>query len=95
MHADFKATENKVNPRNYFVPNFGPDEDMINVNTSINNSEKRLNHKFTADFKDDENKLNPRGYFVPQFGLDTDIVSSLSNLRLEENIHGKWRIPGS
>ena len=61
MHADFKATENKVNPRNYFVPNFGPDEDMINVNTSINNSEKRLNHKFTADFKDDENKLNPRG----------------------------------
>ena len=77
MHADFSAKAAPVNPRNYFVPNFGPDEDMINVNTSINNTEKRLNHKFSADFGANANPLNPRGYFVPDFGLDTDIVSSL------------------
>jgi len=95
MHADFGAKAAPVNPRNYFVPDFGVDEDIKNVSTSINNTETRLNHKFSADFGATANPLNPRGYFVPNFGLDTDIVSSLSNLKLEEGLHGKWIVPGS
>jgi len=54
-----------------------------------------LNHKFTADFGAKAAPVNPRGYFVPNFGLDADIKSSLSNLNLEEDIHGKWLVPGS
>ena len=28
LHADFKADKNPVNPRNYFVPDFGVDHEI-------------------------------------------------------------------
>lgn len=95
MHADFGAKAAPVNPRNYFVPDFGVDEDIKNVSTSINNTEKRMGKTMSADWGATANPLNPRGYFVPDFGLDVDIKSSLSNLKLEEGLHGKWIVPGS
>jgi hypothetical protein len=31
MNASFGQTDSAVNPRNYFVPDFGVDKDIINV----------------------------------------------------------------
>lgn len=47
----------------------------------------------SANFGDTKAPLNPRDYFVPDFGQDTDITASLSNLKLEEGIHGDWVLP--
>lgn len=38
LTASFKNNEAPVNPRGYFVPNFGVDEDIINVTQAINNT---------------------------------------------------------
>ena len=35
-----------------------------------------------------------RDYKVNDFGLDSDIKSSLSNLDLEQNLHGRWNLQG-
>lgn len=32
---------------------------------------------------------------MPNLGVDRDILNSLSNLKLEEGIHGQWIIPGT
>ena len=44
--ADFKASKAAVNPRGYTVPNFGMDQDIKNVKTSISATEKTLNKKW-------------------------------------------------
>jgi len=51
MHADFGQTASNVaTPRNYFVPDFGVDNDIIRTKNSIGSSETILKKKFTADF---------------------------------------------
>jgi len=35
MNASFDATKNPVNPRNYFVPDFGVDHDIMATTASI------------------------------------------------------------
>jgi hypothetical protein len=45
MNASFGQTKSEVNPRNYFVPDFGVDKDILNVEHSIDISEKKLKHK--------------------------------------------------
>jgi len=39
-----------LNPRDYTVPDFGVDQDIINVTTSINNTEAKMKKTFTSDF---------------------------------------------
>lgn len=40
MSADYGQTENPVNPRNYFVPDFGVDHEILYTKNNIKNSEK-------------------------------------------------------
>ena len=44
---DKSASENKVNPRDYFVPDFGLDQDIIGVNDGLAFAEKDLGKKWT------------------------------------------------
>ena len=57
----------------YFVPDFGVDQDIKNARSAIAQTEKKLKKKFTANFKADKGVENPRDYFVPDFGRDFDI----------------------
>jgi len=81
MKASFDEDKGKEIPRNYPVPNFGIDSDIINVSQAIKGSEKKLNLKFTADFGKEKAPVNPRDYEVPDFGLDHEIKDSESNLK--------------
>ena len=45
--ADFKADKNPVNPREYFVPDFGVDRDIIQTQGSISGAEASLKHVWT------------------------------------------------
>jgi hypothetical protein len=42
MTANFGQKDDALLPRNYVVPGYGPDPDMVNVKTSIDNTEKKL-----------------------------------------------------
>jgi hypothetical protein len=59
-------------PVNYFVPDFGADQDVIDTKQDLKVSEKSLKKKMHASFKADKEHgnyaANPRNYFVPNFG---------------------------
>ena len=77
MTASFK--DPKGHPKDYFVPNFGPQEsDIKDTQDHIASSESSLNHVMTASFK--EPKGHKKDYFVPNFGLDHDILAAQSNI---------------
>lgn len=40
MSANFGQNESGVNPRNYFVPDFGLDNEILYTRSNIKNSEK-------------------------------------------------------
>lgn len=73
LHASFEDSKNPLNPRNYFVPDFGVDHDILHVQHAIDISEKKLKHTLDASFDATKNPVNPRDYFVPDFGVDRDI----------------------
>ena len=74
------GTDNFDNhPENYFVPNFGVDEDILTTQKHIKLAEQENKYKFNP------NKINPKdnhpiNYAVPDFGVDTDILDSQKNL---------------
>lgn len=86
LHADFGATDGV--PRDYFVPNFGVDEDINATHRNIRAAQTKLKHNLTADFGATDGV--PRDYFVPNFGVDHDIITTQRNIALEEAIHGDW-----
>ena len=55
----------------YFVPNFGVDEDIKSSITHMDAAEKSTGKKMVASFK--KPKGHPVDYFVPNFGEDNDI----------------------
>ena len=66
-------------PTNYFVPNFGVDEDILTTQMHIKLAEQENNYKINP------NKINPKdshpiNYAVPDFGVDSDIIDSKNNL---------------
>jgi len=75
MSADFGMTDSTVaTPRNYFVPDFGVDEDVKGVTEAIGNAESSLGEKMSADFGfTDSTVATPRDYFVPDFGVDAEV----------------------
>ena len=75
MTANFKADKSDVaTPRNYVVPDFGVDHDILHVQHAIDISEQKLGHTLMANFKADKPDVaTPRNYFVPDFGVDRDI----------------------
>ena len=72
--------EKPGHPVNYPVPDFGVDTDILNVSSSIRQSEKALKKELHADFGQKENGVNPRGYTVPDFGVDHDIIRTKNSI---------------
>lgn len=79
----------------YFVPNFGPDQDVINTAKSVVNAELTHHHKLIFGTKESrakyKNKAKDVDYnFAPE--LDDDIKTSNSNLKNAEKKLGAWTI---
>jgi hypothetical protein len=89
LNASFADTAAKkdnyaANPRDYFVPDFGKDEDMKNVESAIGDTEKSLGKTMHASFGATDAAVNPRNYFVPDFGVDQDIINVTTSIKNTE-----------
>ena len=71
----------------YFVPDFGQDEDIEDSLRHTGAAESKLKHVLQASFK--KPKGHPVDYFVPNFGEDKDITTSKKNLEETEKDYGK------
>jgi len=49
LKASFKADKNAVNPRDYFVPDFGVDSDIKLTEGSMTQAEASLKHTWTPE----------------------------------------------
>ena len=67
---------------NYFVPNFGVDNDVANTQQHLAATEKKLDHKLFAIFK--KSDPHPVDYFVPNFGADENVRLTQSNIEEAE-----------
>jgi len=65
--------EKKKHKMNYFVPNFGPDQEMVSDKANVEKVEAKLGHVFTPTEAGDGHKMN---YRVPNFGPDPDIIGT-------------------
>lgn len=64
------------NPRNYFVPHFGEDHDIVDTKKHARMAEEQLNHIWDPQ---DDPAPPPRDYFVPNFGSDWDVRNSINS----------------
>lgn len=78
-------------PKDYAVPNFGVDKDVIATQKHIADQEKRLKHKYVPDSLKKPTPI-PRDYPVPNFGMDQDILTTHKNLRAAEAKYGPWNV---
>ena len=78
----------KSHPVDYFVPNFGVDHDIRDLQRHLAAAEKYYNHTMYEGWSKSE--PHPTDYPVPNFGLDEDIVNVQSIVAAQEKIHGKW-----
>ena len=65
-------------PRDYFVPDFGVDQDIGYTQKNAANAEISTGKKWVGGKPP---KDPPRDYFVPDFGDDQDIAESQKNLQ--------------
>jgi hypothetical protein len=72
-------------PVDYFVPNFGTDEEIVTSFSDMKEAEGKWKHELTSTFK--KGKGHPVDYFVPNFGLDNEILTSQQNGKEAE---AKW-----
>jgi len=106
MSADFGFTDSTVaTPRDYFVPDFGVDHDIMYTENNIKMAEVATGHSMTADWGfTDSTVATPRNYFVPDFGLDDDILGVQDSLGWaqkdlshtwtpEQDSNGYWNVP--
>ena len=78
-------------PRNYFVPNFGKDQEVLDVEQSLHHAVKSRKKHFkyetpwviSEEMVNQNNKLK-RDYSVPNFGVDEDILVTQGNIALGE-----------
>jgi hypothetical protein len=82
-------------PRNYFIPNFGKDKEIIATQKHIQDAEKQLGQVWTG-----ENLKQPKefvhGYFVPNFGQDKDIIDSqASEVTSSAMLNHTWAVDTS
>ena len=85
LYASFSETDSKkdnyaANPRDYFVPDFGVDHDIKDVQKFIGDAEVKLDKKMTANFDSKADPLVPRNYFVPNFGNDPDMIDTSNSI---------------
>ena len=89
MKATFKKPE--APNRDYFVPHFGEDEDILSSKEHIAASEKEHKHELKATF--DKPKDHPMDYFVPNFGVDHDVITTQNNLgNAEKALNHEWKL---
>lgn len=67
------SDDKKKHKMNYFVPNFGPDQELESDKANVAKVEAKLGHVFTPTEAGDGHKMN---YFVPNFGADPDIIGT-------------------
>jgi len=79
-----KRANAATHPMDYFVPNFGKDENVKHTWSSLDWAEKSLKHKFNPTLKGDTPDGPPKDYFVPDFGLEEDVVDTLANIKKTE-----------
>ena len=83
------APSPKGPPKDYFVPNFGKDEDIAGTQGNAIAAESKLGH--TWDWQKDTSKPPPRDYFIPNFGEDREISFTRQHLaQTEEKLGHKW-----
>jgi hypothetical protein len=73
-------------PVDYFVPNFGVDQGIIDHNTSLAIAEKQLKHKLVIE---DMPKIE-RDYPVVNYGVDKDILETQASIAKSEADLGAW-----
>ena len=71
----------KKHKMNYFVPNFGPDQEMEGERANIAKVEAQVGHVFTPEKSGDGHKMN---YKVPNFGADPDIIGTQRSIQESE-----------
>jgi hypothetical protein len=76
----------KSHPMDYFVPNFGVDQSILDHNSALAIAEKQLNHTLVID---DMPKI-PRNYPVANFGVDKDILETQASIAKTEGELGSW-----
>ena len=76
-------------PKNFFVPNFGVDKDVVATQKHISDQEIKQKHILDVE-RMNLKSGHPVDYTVPDFGLDSDIKSTQKNLADTEKILGKW-----
>jgi hypothetical protein len=67
-------------PMDYFVPNFGVDQNIIDHDSSLAIAEKQLNHKLVIE----EMPKIERNYPVANFGVDADILATQASIKNTE-----------
>jgi len=73
------AVEDKPDiKRDYRVPNFGQDHEILASDESLAQAEGAIGSKFDAKSLE-QPKEYPLGYTVPNFGQDRDITDSITN----------------
>ena len=79
MNKKFKATFDKpvTPPRDYFVPNFGKDKDL--VMTDLNLAEAEEQHGKKLEVAEPQKEI-PRNYFIPNFGKDKEIIATQKHI---------------
>jgi len=74
----------------YFVPNFGVDQDIKDMAKNLASTEEALSHKFVPKLKEDPHDTD---YKVPNFGVDRDIKDSFESLNnTEDKLDYKWKV---
>ena len=75
-------------PRNYFVPNFGEDNDIKSTKKNIAAAEAKYKHELDTSTPDPPK----RDYFVPHFGEDAEITAAKKNLATSESKFGNLNV---
>ena len=85
----WEPTAPKSHPINYFVPNFGPDYDVLATEKHISDTEEKMGHKWIPKKNPDS---HDKDYFVPNFGLDSDIVAATDSIKsVETGLGHEWK----
>jgi len=81
-HPESSAKKWKMN---YPVPNFGVDQEMLDQEKNLADTEASLGHVFTPTESD-----AAKPYTVPNFGVDFDIKDAKDSISAAESAHGPW-----
>lgn len=92
----------KSHPVDYFVPNFGVDHDIKDLQHNLASAEKLYGHRLYDGWK--KSDPPPKDYSVPNFGIDEDIANVQAIVAAQEkrlnhvwtpvqDDNGAWIVP--